>query len=74
MKQDIGVKDDYEVSDYELVYCNPHDFSGKSGLTRAEHVPAWRVKVNPSFVAGKSGDTKEVWIDAVSGQYLGVTK
>lgn len=74
MKEDIGIKGDYEISDCELVYCNPHDFAGKSGLTRAEHVAAWKVKVNPNFVVGKVGETKEIWIDALSGRYLGVTK
>jgi hypothetical protein len=74
VKQELGINSEYEITDYELTYCNPHDPAGKGGLTEAEQIPAWKVRVNPNFAEGKAREMKEVWIDAITGNYLGVTK
>ena|GEM_PF-4073917 len=74
LKEDLGVKSNYEITEYELVYYRARELEGKADLTPTECIPAWRVKINPAFVDGKPGVIKEVWIDAVTGQYLGLSK
>jgi len=74
IKENLNIMGKFEVIETELCYVNKAAAQGKDVDLNEDFVPAWRLKINRVYrekVGPRRGSVYHVWLDAITGEFIG---